>query len=177
MTNRLLTLETAVSAGEKVETIQTSRRGRIRVVVVEKSAIAPRAWTSKRVDSSPSPRELEKAPKPRLSALERKRQQREAAKIERTRKAIEKRREQKRAKAAQPPNPEPHSRPGKAKHRARLIALGEARKDRVAQLAQSLLNAAVASLPDRVKAKQELAWLDRLHVVNWANAIGAAWSS
>jgi len=176
MTNRLLTLQTPVSASEKVETIQqTFPHGRIRIVVVEKGPLAERAWTGAKpvkpgavVKSEPATREPAKPKKPRLSPLQRKLQQKKAAKIARTLKLIEKRREQKRAKAARSSKPQvPQPKLDKAKRRSMSFAQGEARKDRVVQLAQSVLNAAVASLPSLTKAKEELAWLNQLDVVRW----------
>jgi hypothetical protein len=177
MTNRLLTLQTPVSASEKVETIQqTFPRGRIRVVVVEKTPVAERAWTQATpVDPGAAvksaAREPAKQKKSLLSPLQRKLQQKKAAKIARTLKLIEKRREQKRAKAARSPKPQvPQPKMGKAKRRAISFAQREAQKDRVAQLARSVLNAAVASLPGLTKANEELAWLNHLDVVHWGES-------
>jgi hypothetical protein len=167
MAKNLLTLHLNVSNAptKTAETVeQKIKRGRTRTVTVEKGLLK-RSEHLPYVDPSPVPPALKqpRKHKKKRSFHERKREQQEIAKINRTLKAREKLRKLgPRVRAS-------HLEENMEEREARERARQENLKDKVAEIAAGLLAASLAEFPNLPKAKEQLTWLGELRTDRWSD--------
>ena len=173
MTNRLLTLRGQIpnAPNKTLATVkQKFTHGRTRTVVVEKSVLKGSAPEKERSNGQipvPPPVAIQPGKRKKTNknarSLEKRKEQQKAAKIERTRKAIERLRELGlRVRDAAP-------RESRKAREARASARQENLKDKVAQIVATILQATVANLPNLADAREELAWLGTLKVDRWGD--------